>query len=409
MINIIRILTVLFIFTIAWVEEFFGFRWFRIHIMLSLVIFGIVFLKSLGKGKFLMTSYRKEDSFIIWLFAGLLLSVIFNFTSHTINYLLAYFFVFIVELLFIKGVLYNYLNIRLILNTNTVGIVLMGIFVTIEFIMKYFFNTDIRDYLPLNLVGKSIYMAKYPRSYGLCVEPTYLSFYFVTLGPLAIMNLFRDVQMKKVLKYLFLIICLFAFITTFSAAGLIILPLSIILSTLIIYLQYSRKKVVVNTIQFAIVSIILFITILLINVEFDTIAYYTNPLKEKASLQQTEKFSRPEMWKRGMENLMKNPILGMGLGRYSEIEDESNVNWYLLLANEGGLVSLIPVLLYLFFTYARILKSKIKIVEKFVFLVGFISGVIYLFTVSTFFHPFVWLLISIFHKIDIEKSRNKNV
>ena len=72
----------------------------------------------------------------------------------------------------------------------------------------------------------------------------------------------------------------------------------------------------------------------------------------------------------------------------------SNINWYIFLTVEGGLLSSIPIMLFLVFSFVRIAYSRVP--GKMWFLVGLTAGAVHFLAISTFFYPFLWILLIMF-------------
>ena len=162
----IRILICLYLFSISWVESYNVLGWFRIHVIISLLIIPLTFNNLIIGKKFFTTIYKKEDYFLVLLLIGLLISYMINPNSHSKNFLMAYFFIFFIELLFLKGVFYNYIEKKTIYNTNTIAILFVCAFVVSEFFLEAFFGFDIQSIFPREKVARGGYLGgRFSRSY----------------------------------------------------------------------------------------------------------------------------------------------------------------------------------------------------------------------------------------------------
>ena len=393
MTRLIQYLIISYIFFISWVDSFMFGRWLRIHVIIALLLV-MLFLFSLLRGfRVSLRAYKFEDIFLLMLLPCLSISAIKNSNSHTINYILAYLYTFWGAFLILKGVFCNVSNWRKALNANTLGIMFVSLFVICEFCLEYFWSIDIQEYIHRDREARATYIGVFSRSYGLATEPTILAFYFNTLGPIGMWNLCKWYNWNRIWKKAAVIVFVIAWVTTFSAAGLVFLPASIIISCGLIMLKKSGAKISVRKV----LKVWLVMGLILTSFAFAQSKYeitrYALPLWRKISLQQTG-YMRPQKWREGIETIKKHIILGQGLGARSESGRSSNINWYIFLTAEGGVISSVPILLFLFFTFIRIYQSNVG--GKLWFMSGFLAGTMHLMVVSTFFHPFLWLLIILF-------------
>jgi hypothetical protein len=306
--------------------------------------------------------------------------------------------------LILKGIFCNVVNWRKALNANTLGIIFVSLFVICEFCLEYFWRINIQEYIPRAREARATYLGVFSRSYGLATEPTILAFYFNTLGPIGMWNLYKWYHWNRIWKRATVIVFIVAWVTTFSAAGLVFLPASIAISLGLITWKKDFEKISVRKV----LKVWLLIGLILTSFAFAQSKYkitrYALPLWHKISLQQTG-YTRAQKWNEGIESIKKHIILGQGLGARSESGRSSNINWYIFLAAEGGLISSAPILLFLFFTFIRIYQSNVK--GKLWFMSGFLAGTMHLMVVSTFFHPFLWLLIILFFMSHENRSSEK--
>ena len=60
------------------------------------------------------------------------------------NYILAYFFTFVIAYLIMKQIYYEFCNIEKLFKINTITIIFISVFIIVEFLGHYIFNVNIR-------------------------------------------------------------------------------------------------------------------------------------------------------------------------------------------------------------------------------------------------------------------------
>lgn len=172
------------------------------------------------------------------------------------------------------------------------------------------------------------------------------------------------------------------------------LPFSLFLCFFLVIL----KKPAINKKSIYGVAIVCVFIIGMLPIYKKEVTYYFSPIYKKVTLQQESAGSRPIRWLHDLKLVSLSPIVGHGPGYASESGRGSSVNWYLFLTMEGGLISSVPVLLFMLFSFMRIYLSKIP--GRLWFMSAFMAGAIHLAAISTFFHPFLWMLLIIFFTYD---------
>ncbi|MCP2619684.1 O-antigen ligase family protein [Candidatus Aminicenantes bacterium AC-334-K16] len=326
------------------------------------------------------------------MFFGLCVTTIVNPSGKSFNYLLAYMFIFGISYLFLKGVMYNFCNIHKLLNINTIAVLFIVGFSILDFVTYHFLKIDIQQIIPRNKAVTATYFGGLVRrSYGLSTEPTVLALYFNTLGILGIWNLWRQRNVTKNLKSLLTIIFWVAWILTFSAAGWGALFVSGIISFFL--MNIVKKEVILSKKQLKKAFAIMLISIIAIFVFYDEFRIFFSPIIRKVLLME-DVGDRIYQWKWGLENIANSPIFGYGLGSTLIKRKISTLNWYIFLTLEGGFISSIPLIFFIFFSYVRIFRSKVK--EKFWFMLGFLAGSLHFLAISTFYYPFLWFFLIMF-------------
>jgi len=190
---------------------------------------------------------------------------------------------------------------------------------------------------------------------------------------------------KIILTLLFVLGWLF----TFSGAAIPALLFSMTVSCLLIFV----KRPAINKKSIPFLILLLFIFGFAV-VKKNNVYNFFSPIIHKMTLQQAAEGSRPVRWLHDIKLINESPIFGHGPGYASVSERGSSVNWYLFLTMEGGLVTSLPIIFFLIFSFFRIYSSIIP--GKIWFMSAFLAGSIHLAAISTFFHPFLWMLLIIF-------------
>ena len=337
--------------------------------------------------------YQIEDIFLFFGYSGVLLSAAVNPGPKTLNYLAGYLYVFFIAYLVFKGLFYLELETEQLLTANLLGVLFVALFSIMELLLEHVYGINIRTLLlgARKPNAPALYAGGMSRSYGLATEPGVLAFYFETLGVIAIWKLLRE-KFSLILKISLISIILLGWTFTFSAASVVALTFALCFTGFVLLLT----KLKIRRIRFSPIIVVLFIGILVLS--FYSI--YTGkinlvrPILIKIGNVGTSE--RMRYWLEGLEQFARTPIFGAGMGNISvKRSGLSYVNWYLFLTTEGGLLSAIPYLSFLFFSGLRILNSKVK--GKFWFFTAFLAGTTHLAVISTFFHPFLWILLIIFN------------
>jgi hypothetical protein len=221
------------------------------------------------------------------------------------------------------------------------------------------------------------------------------------LGPLAISYLWKGTPWSKSVKIAYSAVIFISWMLTFSAAGFafLIFSLAFAFSYYLITGQFYKyfiyyKKIII----FMMVPIISFFIYL-------NYVGILDPIFNKIFLigDSGSAFSRVSRWKVGLTDFSTSPFYGNGSGYYSAQGINSVISWYLLLLVEGGLLVLLPLLIFLVLVLARICRYRSKF--QFAYMVGFVAGISHLSVISTFFIPALWLLLVIFY-LDYSMKRS---
>jgi O-antigen ligase len=377
------LLVLLYIFFASWTNAFALNDWAPIYIIILFASFIFALPIAILKEKELKLIYRSEDLFLIMFFFVILFFAFLNPTPKSLNYIAAYFITIFINYFFIRNYILQKLDLKHVLKVNVLGVFFVSLFCNLEFLLSFVYGIYIQDFIPRTMIANADYMLGIRRVYAFSEEPTYLAWYFETLGLIAIWTVFV-IYKNSYFRYFFITSFIIAFISTFSAAGFG----TLILSFLFVFMFKLKKKIR----SVLIIMLLLIVSYYIYNYYYD----YVEVIVSKLTLNQVGSGHRKDLWLTAFNDYLKNPFLGSGLGSYSSRGVESPVNYFLFLISENGIL---PLFLLMFF-YSQILWKvyKSNFPRSFIFLIAIMSGILHLFTQSLFFHPCLWLSIIIFYK-----------
>ncbi len=410
---LLRNLICAYIFFASWTDSFSLSEKLPLHIVILgaiVVVFIIAFLN--GK-KNLSRAYKPEDFLVILCFIGVCLSGLLNPNGKTVNYVIAYFAVFIIGYLLLKGIVAQNINWQTLLKINTIALIFVALFTIFEFLIEFLTGFDIQTFIPRENPARATYLLRFPRAYGFAHEPTILAFYFNTLGLIGLWKLWYWNSIGRVfhrywLKIPLTLIAIFAWLSTFSAAGFVFLPCSIILANCL-KKRHNFSRTISPRLIFLVVLSIVIVTILFSIVSLnifqsrEIINEYTDPLLTKVTLQDDKHVNiRVTAWITSLDNIRRSLVFGIGVGHQSDSGLNSSFNWYLFLMLEGGLISFLPIAVFLCISFLRIAMSNVQ--GKLWFMTGFLAGAMHLLVIATFYHPFLWILLILFSTCNEQKK-----
>lgn len=340
------------------------------------------------KGKVEVGVISKEDVFAPLLVFVITISSLINPRPDSINYVAAYTYVFIFAFLGIKIFSYNILGKQRIKNAILYGVLVTSVGSILEFAIEFGAGFDLAGYLYRTKQAPAKVGGLLPRSMAFSTEPGILAFYLETLGLVSLGEITRRAW-SNLTKCLGIATIIVGWALSFSAGSVVALGVG---GFTALSVKWARDPRPLRR-----VALILLIPATLLS-GAAVLGYASGTILEgvanKVTLQVDENKSagtRFQRWKKGLQKIAKRPLFGEGPGTASSEGRVSNNNWYLFLAVEGGLLSLIPVILLILAKLFKIVNSDLE--EKYWFLAAFVAGSVHLFAISTFFHPFFWTLI----------------
>lgn len=404
----------LYIFFASWTNAYELGRYLPIPNLLAIFLSILLILYLLSASlriKFNYMPYRKEDLLLLLCLFMLSFSGMLHPNEKTINYILAYSFTFIVSYFLLKGIFCKFVTIQDALKINLIAILFVSLFLVVEFGLSYFFSISIQNFIPRTVDAQGTYLTIFNRSYGFSNEPTNVAMYLNTLAPIGLWQLWMWRRKRKLILKLFLtFLVILGWLTTFSAAAVVGLTVSMFLSFGLIWLRnpQSMFRLQISTMVWILVVVICVISLSTNKNIRMTISEFLQPITYKITLQDSGEGSRISRWKKDIRDIEIRPFIGSGPGYRSSKLGSSSVNWYLFILLEGGIASFVPLILFIGFSALRILNSSVP--GKYFFLIGFLAGAIHLSAVSTFYDPFLWLLLILFYvALNTYKQRTLSV
>jgi O-antigen ligase len=400
----VRKITVLFLlgyfFFQSWTNAFSLHPRLPIHVVFcglsvtSFIIYVFVRRKSIRLGVL-----SKEDIFAPLLVLIITIVSLINPRPDSINYVAAYTYVFLFAFIGIKISSYNILSRDEIKDAILYGALVTSIGSILEFTIEFGVGFDLAGYLFRTKQAPAKVGGLLPRSMAFSTEPGILAFYLETLGLVSLGEIIRRAW-SNLTKCLGVATIIVGWALSFSAGSVVAIGVGGFTALSIKWARHPRPL--------RRVALILLIPATLLS-GATVLGYASGTILEgvanKVTLQVDESKSagtRFQRWEKGLQKVAKRPLFGEGPGTASSEGRVSNNNWYLFIAVEGGLLSLIPVILLLLAKLFKIINSDLG--EKYWFLAAFMAGSVHLFAISTFFHPFLWTLI-ITYDILIYQSR----
>lgn len=394
---------IMYILTLSWSSVFRFNAWLPIYnVFLFIGILSFVFsilINNTKKMPKLLIFF--EDKLIVIFILLLSLSILINPNTKSFNYFLAYFQVFIICYLFARSVIIKKLSLPTLLNSNTAAVCIVSVFIIIEFGLRIIFQFDIHDFIPsFKEKSMAVVTAGVYRAIGFGTEPTQTGFYLCSLGPIAIWNLYKNIQINNKLKHLMSFCVFLSLIFIFSASAYIVIFLTLLMFTILRWKW--RLKIFLRVLFFIILTSYL---ITLYDPLYQTVLDILETIWGKITFTSdgTSTNARTSLLTQGLNRIYENPIFGIGLGYSSSLDESSSINWYVFLMSEVGIPIAMILFFYMIIQLIRIYRSKIDARNPLLF--GAFAGSAYLGTLSTFFYPNLWLVYIIYAKIILSEKK----
>ena len=179
--------------------------------------------------------FRPQDYALIFFFTFSALSAIALPNSKALIYLVVYYFSFVGLGIMMRNIIEKYGNWQWLNWANLIAIVLTSLFCIAEFSFEFLMNKpsqyvyDLQFYIPRSSPwdGQG-YCGSIPRVFGLSIEPTYMGWYFNTLGFLALFFLWKEVKFGTYSKTALTTIIALAYSLTWSTSSWLFLACGLV-------------------------------------------------------------------------------------------------------------------------------------------------------------------------------------
>lgn len=383
-----------YIFLSSWTDAFKLGAWrpiYMLPLLVAVALSGLVFLR---EGWLPKNVFDRSDILVVLFLAQLMGFTVINNNHKTLNYLSAYFFVLGIQYLYIKLLFVRFVEIETLLNVNSVAVLVVGLFCCTEFFCQLIFDIDVQDYIPRTKPATATMgSGLFGRSYGFATEPTVVAYYLNTLGPLGLWNLSRwklfGRTMGVIPKAIMYSVVLFGWITTFSASGTAIMLIVVPVTAAFVWRPRVTNVRVIKAFSFV------FVGIVILYLFRDIVGLLFGDVFAKIMLDPGYKSVRGRLLNFSMflSQVIDNPFFGTGLGSTSAGGGGSPMNWYLFLASESGLIVVSLLLLFLLARLTVVYTTGGS--ARVSFFMGTLAGIGHLASVSTFYIPFLWIILAI--------------
>jgi O-antigen ligase len=350
----------------------------RPYVIAGMALFIYSFIEIFQKRALKTSLFFAEDLILLVFLIGLLvvslISAVFN-----LNYIVVYFSIIIIFYFMPKMIFTNSRRAHLLFRYNSYSVLIISIFALTSFFTTYIFNVDIFDIFPRIKPAQAVYGGVFSRSYGPSAEPGAFVFYLETIGVIGFWYYKEFISKNICSTLIFFTIFSFTIISTFSAGGVAAI---LVASTVCFLILLYRLKLKSLRSFFA-----AFIVVLLGVIIFQS---YLSGIIIKLKFGDTQSAnSRTEIWHTGSNLISENFLTGIGLGQTTELLGVSLLSFYATLLAETGVIVLLLFLVFLASSFLRMLVDK----NNLVFVFALVAGTAHLLIISTFYYPFIFLVI----------------
>lgn len=400
-------LLLLFVFTLPFLSAFAITPIFSIPFLLSVMLFALM-LYSIWVQKKLPEGFLGFDIIFV---SCILLLVLFSYLvngrghSKSLNHTVAYISTFLLFYITIKFLFFNSLRaewlFRKVLVVLTATVLVSAVYAIIEFVLNNYFNININDYIYRPPEGVKDFdatvLALFTRSRGFAVESGHFTFMMEQFSPLVIYYLYFSghCHWKKIFKALSLVLIIASFITAFSTASFIIVPVSITVVSLlylrpvILFIKNNLFKVVISVLLVAIALVVLnqFYPIfdwvwlsIVAKLEFGGYSYRENNLNFFFTT-----FSQSDI---------TNKLIGIGPAGSRLLgfgTSHAILNLYFSFTFEIGLLALLFFMLLVIYCLFHI--PKLKKSFGYFATISVLAGMMHYYFIGNYYYPWFWFVL----------------
>ena len=230
---------------LSWNSVFAFGPWLRIPVIILSLLFVLALIRLFANQKINYYTFRFEDTLLLLFITFYTLSAIINTNKLCANYILAYVYTLLISYILFKILILEFISMDKLYKANFFGVLLSSSFIVLNFCSEILLSFSIQEWLPrykdaTATITNNIFTLY--RGYGFSSEPGVACYYLNVLGPIAIWFLFKKTNINKAIKISLLIIIIFGWFLTFSAAGIFIMLLISIVTYLMWYTKYFIIK-----------------------------------------------------------------------------------------------------------------------------------------------------------------------
>lgn len=385
--------------------------WLRLPVIINQLLFIMLIIGVLQKGKINVRWLLREDLFFLGFLVLVWLSFLLGFfEKRSFNHSLAY-----TNSILLYFFLSKYIIALFKISSKEISRIVFWSFCTSSFIIIIdFLGINFFDFSFRETFGEAdgvtsnmnyYIRAGFKRVGGVAEEPgTMTLFYNIYFGISLYYLSFKDSIKTYIFIGLLFIICQFAM---FSSAGI---ALSI-LALLIIFSINKLKKLTISTKQILtiiIITLLLIIVVVFIFIfDLGNISQVLENFFNKIFFNESHKSysssgQRLKQWLRALKNFIKSPIFGNGPGYGVNEDPEGYLSVYFTILSDLGIVAF---LLFLSFQQTLIQKvMKLKPAYRALLLFSTITSFLHLIIVADFYHAPIWILFVFIQLVFKEKQ-----
>lgn len=376
---------------------------------IPMIISVFVFIGLLAKTLVFKKFISPFSSYIFYLYMTLFIVYLLGLfflngdRSTGLNHAFAYIGVIVMYHLVISlGLVNSKLNDRDVFKYVSLGVIIVSMFIIVEFVSKNFLSVDfdsyiyrsaVKEYTPIYRFGGSfLYRAR-----GVMEESGPAAMYLLMFLPF-VFYYYTKYLPNKSKRFFFSLLVLSSVTVTFSAVGYVEGFLALVIC-IIAYLFFEkrisfrgRRLKVTTIIGLHFITAILLFIILQIKPKY--LLFFENIVKKVSfSIESGSSQSRLDRWSLAFDLFKQKPILGWGPGYTSSVVGTGSTSLYLETLVSYGIVGLI-VLSIVFLYYLGVIL-RINEPVRYVFLFSFLVAVIHYFVISSVWFPWIWTLFAL--------------
>lgn len=177
---------------------------------------------------------------------------------------------------------------------------------------------------------------------------------------------------KKIHKFFLILINLMSFLVIFAAKSRTVLII-MTLGFIFLNVYFKNKKILLLT------TLVLLIVVSMNYNKFSTLIRLRTYETEVKGQKITKLTGRTELWKKGINIIFKNPVLGVGPIK-SKVKVDTHIgtyhNAYIQLLVTVGFLGFLPILIMLIVAFKRLVFDKENFLIKVIFITGILSSLV---------------------------------